>query len=393
MICDGFSEKPVAKFITVKPLAVKFNQNPSVSLQLDEQEMRYFQDFVQDRFIDNRRKSVTSPRQFLVTDTFFWVGIVLQEGHASACTRHAIVAISALVRSLHHHWTKRTPADTVTLDPHHEFSLLQYHKAVRNLRTAVLQADDTDSPRTALVACLVLSFFDMLYGHGDFAAQHLAYARKVLIHWRKRNTQPGLQLDPLPQSVDNISRLFLRLDLQSTYLTGDRQPGLYTDLDISKLPMEMPHKIKDINEARYIGHLLVSRAGNFRLQAIHLEHTRDPIPPEVATRRSYFLQQFHLFNKAVAHLVEEPDIQSIKDVHPLARPESLKIYTTAMLMRLTPGWGSPQTACDSLHEHFLYVISMSRSIIEFEAACSTGMPSFPTSKDISPLPITALLSH
>ena len=156
MTCDGYPDRAASKFIAfaARPLAIQ--PNPSVSLQLDEQEMRYFQDFVQDRFIDNGKKSLGSPRRLLVTDTFFWIGIVLQEVHVAESTRHAIVAISALVRSIYHHWAEgvRTPAATGALDPHHEFSLLQYHKAVRSLRTSITKTDD----KSALVACLVLSF-------------------------------------------------------------------------------------------------------------------------------------------------------------------------------------------------------------------------------------------
>jgi hypothetical protein len=192
MTCDGYAEKKLpVKFVAVQPLAIQ--PNPSASLQLDEQEMRYFQDFVQDRFIDHRRKSLASRRQFLVTDTFFWGGIVLQESHATACTRHAIVAISALVRGLHRQWALcPLPSEkTEVIDPHHEFSLLQYHKALQNLRSEVLLSNYTNGPRTALVACLVLSFFDMLYGHGAFAARHMTYGRQIVTHWREKARTQG----------------------------------------------------------------------------------------------------------------------------------------------------------------------------------------------------------
>ena len=180
MTCDGYTVKSAfIKFISVRPLAISIPPAPSGDLYLDEQEMRYFQDFVQDRFIDSRRKSLSSSRKFLVTDTFFWSGIVLQEGHSTPCTRHAIVAISALVRSLHHHWQEHFDAPDTT-DPHHEFALLQYQKALRNLRTAILIPDDVNGPRVALVACLVLAFFDMLYGNGTFAARHMEYGRQIL---------------------------------------------------------------------------------------------------------------------------------------------------------------------------------------------------------------------
>ena len=181
----------------------------------------------------------------------------------------------------------------------------------------------------------------MLYGHGALAVQHVVYARQVVTYWRKKKKDLGLQLDPRPGSLDNISRLLLRLQLQSTYLSGNRQPELFADLDISKLPMEIPAKFRDIDEARYIGHLLVSRAGNFRLQKFHLEHSKDPIPAETVAGCDYFVQSIRLFNTAVDHLLQQPAAQSSNDVHPLARAVSIKIYTTSMLIRLTTGWGRP----------------------------------------------------
>ena len=180
MTCDGYPEKTaVTRFIAVRPLAISIPPIPAGDLHLDEQELRYFQDFVQDRFVDNSRKSLSSSRKFLVTDTFFWSGIVLQEGHSTSCTRHAIVAIGALVRSLHQHWQRGLGAPDLP-DHHHEFALLQYHKALRNLRAAILRPGEASDPRTALVACLVLAFFDMLYGHGTFAARHTEHGRQIL---------------------------------------------------------------------------------------------------------------------------------------------------------------------------------------------------------------------
>lgn len=360
------------KFIPVRPHAVSIAPAPSENLNLDEQELRYFQDFVQDRFIDNRRKSLSSPRKFLVTDTFFWTGIVLREGHATPCTRHAIIAISALVRSLHQSWQQDK---TGTSSPHHEFALLQYHKALRIQRTAIVLSDEVHGPRTALVACLVLAFFDMLYGHGAFAAQHMAYGRQILTEWRKKGNSLGLQLDPKPDSIDNISRLFLVLDLQASYLTGVRQQLSYTHLQVQKLPVPIPATFKDINEARYVGHVLVSRGGDFRLHNMHFEFSEKSIPPEVQAQRTYFLDQLRLFQGVCSQLLQRLDpLPRLKDLHPLARPESLKIFTTGMLMRLTPGWGSPQTSCDTLTEQFKFMVATAREIMKFEGESNRGMP-------------------
>ena len=335
--------------------------------------MRYFQDFVQDRFVDNHKSSTASPRPFHVSDMFFWSGIVLQEGHATSATRHAIIAISALVRSLHSQGAQDplNPLSTKILNPHLIFSLVQYQKALRTFRTGIIQSHHAIDSRTALIACLVLSFFDMLHGHRAFAARHMAYGRQLVNSWRQQNWNPGLQLDPEPDSCDNISRVLLRLDLHSLWLPGDRHPELYTGLDSSPLPMEMPAKFRDIDEARYTCHLIVTKSASFRLQTVHLEHSKGPIPPEIAAKRAYFIEMLRLFNKSATHLLREPVNCNTKDVHPLARNESLKIYPTAVLIRLASGWGSPETASDSLGEEFEYIISMARSIIEFEARSPT----------------------
>jgi hypothetical protein len=223
-----------------------------------------------------------------------------------------------------------------------------------------------------------MGFFDMLYGHGAFAARHMEYGRQIIAAWRNKGNSLGLQLEPAPDSIDNISRLFLVLDLQASYLTGVRQQLSYDHLEVQKIPFEIPATFKDISEARYMGHVLVSRGGNFRLHNMHLEFSEEPIPSEVREQRRYFLELLEQFQIACKHLLRRLDPQPRKkDSHPLARPESLRIFPTGMLMRLTPGWGSPQTSCDALTEHFKFMVSTAREIIEFEGESNKGMPSPP----------------
>jgi hypothetical protein len=90
--CDGYPEDTISENLPLKlaTLAPLFNRHlgskqltgmisptPSLDLNLDEIEMKYFQSFVEDRF--NRPRSLSGE----------WLNVVLQECHATASTRHA----------------------------------------------------------------------------------------------------------------------------------------------------------------------------------------------------------------------------------------------------------------------------------------------------------------
>jgi hypothetical protein len=102
--CDGYANQDYKFVTTIKPRPLRAAglslYAPSVGLPLNEQEMKYFQDFIQDSSLGHQGRCFVSQHQLLFSDSFFWNGIVLQESHATACARHAVVALGALARSM-----------------------------------------------------------------------------------------------------------------------------------------------------------------------------------------------------------------------------------------------------------------------------------------------------
>jgi hypothetical protein len=130
-------------------------------LDLTTQEMRYFQDFVEDRFAISQRTC------FMSTSA---VCCILRECQSNLCVRYASVAVGALSRSIRDRWINDIYSPK-SPDSHLEFALRLYHKSLRNLRMSMLP-NKVASQRETSMSCLALASFDILYGHKSFAAQH-----------------------------------------------------------------------------------------------------------------------------------------------------------------------------------------------------------------------------
>jgi hypothetical protein len=173
----------------------------------------------------------------------------------------------------------------------------------------------------------MLACFDTFYGHGLFATHHIEYARQVMADWRRLNKDPGFALDIREDATDNISRLFLRLDLQATTFLGVGRKSSYSTFDTTPLPRPIKATFADLNEAKYFGHLIVTKGFNFHLKRFHLKHTAAHlIPQDVLEQRDYFVQQVYEFERALGPILRSSRASSFQNQHPLAKPEALKLY-------------------------------------------------------------------
>jgi hypothetical protein len=185
------------------------------------------------------------------------------------------------------------------------------------------------------------------------------------------NTNSG-QTDAVPRSsLDGVSRMFSRFDLQSTQITGALPRDTYDGLDIGDLPESIPSTFTALDEAQIIGKLLALKSSNFRLQKMYFEHSQPAVPPEVLERWEYFLCQMQAYEKAANYLIRNHPAQDW--LHPLSRPSRLLVNRVLMQMGLSAGWGRPQTACDNLRPQFEWVISLTREIIRFEKEMGKGI--------------------
>ncbi|KAF4637489.1 hypothetical protein G7Y89_g591 [Cudoniella acicularis] len=191
-----------------QPLLTSYS--PQMPAQLDQEERRYFQCFIEESCVNLQEG-----------DVYFWKDAAIQASHTTACVRHALVAIGALARSTQktangHHFMD------AALGVHREFALQQYQKALGELREAISTQENGDASQSTLLSCLVLAFFDNFIGNSGFAAQHIRYARKVLYNISENLRIP--QSDPTSDTPNQkITRLFLKLDMQALFFNGYRR--------------------------------------------------------------------------------------------------------------------------------------------------------------------------
>src|ERR1700710_953308 len=216
--CDGYdwSSSNLAS-LPCPPSPKSSLYTPSVALDLDEREWKYFQVYAEQKptSLDHRD-----------TNCFSWKQIVLQECHSNPCVRHTMVAQGALAMSQ----VARTPwayffGVNAAQNPHHEFALTQYEKALRALRSSISGFQKGKGVRATLISSLALSLFDCCCGNGAFAAQHVRFGKKLLSTWQSANNDSKNQSpehlvaaqDPIDLS---LIRMFFRLDISILCFMG-----------------------------------------------------------------------------------------------------------------------------------------------------------------------------
>ncbi|CZT10035.1 uncharacterized protein RCO7_03172 [Rhynchosporium graminicola] len=346
---------------------------PSLSFDLYDEEQRYFQSFIDD---------VSTHLQG--HDTFFWRGVALQESHTNFSVRHGLVAIGALARS-----TDKSLCGSYRMDTshgtHREFALRQYEKAIQGLRQSMDISRHGKCVRATVISCLVLAFFDNFIGNDGFALQHIRHARDIM---STANIVVPAIITTNNREEDHITAMFLRLDVQALCVTGIEDNRTYIALEPCSPNFPLPTRFTSVEEARHTRDAVVEAGYNFFYHCTQYSSTSpSQIPPYILRTRDYLIQKIHhLHNLMDALMLEmEPDLIC----HPLSRPESLKLTSTILLIRLTTSLGSPETSCDELAPYFEFLFDVSKDMLEYEAAgnsCAFEAELFtPDSRTITPL--------
>lgn len=330
---------------------------PSLDLDLYEEEQRYFQSFIDDVAVHLQGH-----------DAFFWRGVALQESQTNYSVRHGIVAIGALAKS-----TERSLCGSHRMDTshgsHREFALQQYEKAIQGLRETMGRMERGKCARTSVISCLVLAFFDNFIGNGGFALQHIRHAREVML--ATDVTVPAV-VSPKDQEQDQLASMFLRLDMQALCAMGIEENRTFTALEPHKPDFTLPAQFSNVEEARNTRNLVVWEGYNFFYRTARYEgFPPEQIPTSTIRLRDHLIEQLHLLHALLNSLLRdvEPDLVC----HPLSRPESLKLYSTVVLIRLTSSLGTPETACDDLLPYFEFLLDLSRETLEYEASGNPDM--------------------
>lgn len=320
---------------------------------LDDQEAAYFQIFFKD----------VAP-QF--QDYLLFWDYAMKESKSSYSIRHGLVALGALSKS-----AKRSPSNHYRVDltqgTHRETALEQYQKALQSLRESIGGVDQSHTVRTTLISCLILFCFENFLGHGGFSLQHITWARHILSTSVPPKTNLSSTMDG-GEGEDIVMSGFYLMDLQALCLLGADETRTYFMFDQRNpiVPVPLPAKFVTLNEAKAARNVLVWNGYRTVYQTDFYQYgPKEAIPSSAVEMRDYLVRQIYTLHEQIDLLLldSKPDLH----LHPLSRPEAIKVYSTTLLIRLAMSLQAPQTTSDVLLPEFEYLLLMARRALEYEA--------------------------
>ncbi|KAH8601853.1 hypothetical protein B0O99DRAFT_562579 [Bisporella sp. PMI_857] len=364
--CDGYEHRSAnssSSSLLRTPSPGSYLYTPS-SLDLNEQERRYFQ-----TYIDKAPLSLYARGG---DESSVFKQIMLQESNTNSCVRHAIVASGALIKSfdLDCKWAYMRRLSNVQ-NPHHEFALFQYQKAILELRTSIDALQSGTGARETLVSAITLAYFDFFADNGGFAIQHIHFGRKILATGRSSplstpfsSPQPaaGTIMDP------SVTRLFMGVDIQAKFALGiDSECSYIAYVPSTNSNPLYPYQFANLDEARQFRQILVVDAYNSFLRSLGYHFTPvEEIPEEWISIREGFLQKIHLWFAAFNPLLRLYLVDSA--AHPLTRPDAMRFEVTILLLRLSGMLQTPEAVYDDLTSHFEYLLGVCRDVVAYERA-------------------------
>lgn len=152
-------------------------------------------------------------------DSDFWMRSVLQESHAQASIRHAVVALGALYKTLEKaaESPPSSPSDAHqqydAAPKHYNFALQQYAKSVTRLREA-MQNNEARSRRTILISIVLFTCFQSFTGDHKSAIFQIQHGLSLLEERRQDSYQPLTRRREDPVE-DELVQMFTRLAIQA----------------------------------------------------------------------------------------------------------------------------------------------------------------------------------
>jgi len=176
--CDGYATPPVPKPKTVHTgprllvpkgvvqtsnLCVQPHTGPDFSC---EDEARYFQ-----FYCENVAAQLSGPFK-----TTLWDRLIPQAVATEPLIKHAVVAVAALNRS-----RIDVAKGMGKSNPHHQFALLQYGKALKRIRDTLTEG--IKDPRRSLMACMLVFCLECLQGYQSSASNQASVGVALLQRW------------------------------------------------------------------------------------------------------------------------------------------------------------------------------------------------------------------
>lgn len=182
---------------------------PSVFPFVQHQEGLYFQLF----------RSHTANELSGYFDSVFWSCLVLQECHAEASIRHAVVALGALYKTLEKHSESPPASPSPDVGAPVDNALGHWQVAVKsysNACTALVSVSGSDSTanRTRLMASVLLACFDSFIGDHKQALVQIQNGLRLLAQLRAQRRRSFLSRPEEPVE-EEIIQMFTRLAIQA----------------------------------------------------------------------------------------------------------------------------------------------------------------------------------
>jgi hypothetical protein len=307
-------------------------------------------------------------------ETSLWNRLMLQACHDEPFVRSAVVAISALSTS------KSLPigSSTEIVSQHTEFALQQYNQAIRIMRTSLTQTAN-NSPRRALIACLLVCCFESLSGHHFNTLGHAKSGHQLMRDWVGRFPEPQRQWDgmasPAPELVeDELIQAFTRLDNQVVTFFDSRSPEVHAELkDFGTSSIEkMPGVFSTIDEAQQYFTLIQARKCHFihaTAKHVIVDISPDAAPPPTGPDPSRFFLEQRKHTMEFIHWVGafEPLYQRLRvSSEPRLRLAVNVLYVHCRISQITLNSQPDPNSCayDKHVADFRAVVAIIRGLVE-----------------------------
>lgn len=311
-------------------------------------------------------RSQTAPQLSSAIDSSFWDSLILQISHDIPAVRHAVIALGSLGERLdiNHVLT----IDNSEANKRHEFALIQYHKAIGELRRQ-LSSEQGRATESALICCFMFICFEFLQGNDTGALTHLQSGLDIIRRTRARpiKIKTVCHLSPCSDRGDfwsNSTQLFGLLDSTAALWIGEKllqRPNI----EDSETYIPVPRKFSDLQEA------VTSFAGIVN-QVMYLQETVNGPPYEAlpiadlqaaAMKQEYLISQFESWLSLFQSLLKRPrEDFSIEDTYQITL---LKINFLIFLMKLAVIFEvNEETVYDRYDTNFEEIISHSTSLLQ-----------------------------
>lgn len=202
------------------------------------------------------RTSTKLPGAFM---TPFWQTLIFQACHTERSVLHAVLALTSFHRRV---WLGEatTTGEQQVLNREEQFTLQQYGKAIRHLRSH-LKDGDTASIRVTLITCVVFTYLELLRGRFKAADSHLQSGLMLLSEMEtSKSAKPNdaLVLETSREVVDDWIKLaFTRINFQVELF---REPGTHKGLIFPRAIKErLPIIFHSTNQARQYLDVLLNK--------------------------------------------------------------------------------------------------------------------------------------